>query len=333
MRHLGLLLLSVLAAVIPFQASLASPYTVPGVVLAIDADPTGNKERIVGAIDECVSVGVGQPVDIDVVIPDPGVPSDRGIVAFALHLVYDPAVVWVSADGATEMLLAQAPGSSVLPIQDLKPDKNGLYMSWAVDFGASGIEPSGTSEIGPGVVSRITLLPQSVGTSDLVLSGVDIRDDEGVEIVVDSIQSATIVVGGPCKSQSDQDSGVDDDGNNGPKPTPSGQDNGVDDDGNNGLPEGPTDGANDEGDSPDPANGFPSGGSAPPPGGIVSAWFIFLGLIATLGGASLLVVSRIAFTGQTRRAFSRGQGGNSPSLIEDSEIPCQDANSLRDKRQ
>lgn len=296
MRYLRVLLLSVLAAVIPSLAALASPYTASGVGIAIDADPTGNVPRTVGIIEDCVSATVGQPIDIDIVIPSPGIPSDRGIVAFALHLEYDPAVVWVSADGATEMLLAQAPGSSVLPIQDLKPDKNGLYMSWAVDFGASGIEPSGTSETGPGVVSRITLLPQSVGASDLFLSGVDIRDDQGVEIVVNSIQSATIVVGGPCESQSDQDSGVGATLTPTPTPAPAPAPT-------------PTAAA-----TPDPASAFPTGGSAPPPAGGISEWFIVAGMIATLGGAVLLVVSRLAFTGQTSRAFSRERGWerNSP---------------------
>lgn len=333
MRYLRFLLVGVLAAVIPSLAAFASPDTTPGVVLAIDADPSGNGPRSVGTIKQCLSAEVGQPVDIDIVLLDPGIPAERGIAAFQFSLLYDPTVVWVNADAATEMLLAQASGSSVLPIQDPKPDKNGFYVSWAVDFGRpKGIEPDGPSEIGPGVISRITLLPQSNGSSALTLADVVFIDDASEKIAVDSVESGTITVGGPCDSQSGRDNGVDD---------------GVDDDGDSGLQGGAANGVNDESDTggnvaaavteptplPNPARAVPSGGSAPPPGGDVAAWFIILGLVAILGGAVLLVVSRPAFTGQTSRAVSPGQDGNSTPQIEDSEIPSQDANSLRKKRQ
>jgi hypothetical protein len=171
-------------------------------VIAIDANPQGNGPRTVGSTEDCVSAALDQPVDIDIVVPSPGVPVDRGIAAYQFSIMYDPAVVWI-ADDDSEMLLAQAAGSNVIPIADPKPDRNGVYQSWAVDFGPSGIEPAGSSETGPGVIARITLLPRSEGISTLTLSNVLVIGDASERISPESVQSGTIQVGEPCDEDSD----------------------------------------------------------------------------------------------------------------------------------
>lgn len=170
-------------------------------LLAIDADPTGNSARSVGTVEPCVSTSVGRPTQVDIVVPGSGVPADRGISAYQFSLLYDPGSIWITDDDSN-MLLAQAAGSNVIAIADPRPDRNGVYVSWGVDFGPSGIEPGGSSETGPGVIARITLLPQSEGSSTLTLSDVLAIDDASRRITLETIQSATIYVGSPCPAQS-----------------------------------------------------------------------------------------------------------------------------------
>jgi len=166
-------------------------------LVAVDASTGGNGPRAVGSIEECVSAVVGQAVEVDIVVPAPGVPVNRGVAAYQFDLLYDPDVVWVQADDG-DMLLDQAPGSNVIAIADPKPDSNGRYVSWGVDFGPSGIEPAGSSEVGGGVLARLTLSPRSTGASALTLSGVLIIDDEGQRIDLGAVEPGAIHVGGPC---------------------------------------------------------------------------------------------------------------------------------------
>jgi hypothetical protein len=170
-------------------------------LFGIDAAAAGNSARNVGAMDRCVSASVGAPLQIDIVVPAPGVPTDRGISAYQFTVRYDPAVIWIGADDG-KMLLAAAAGSNVISIADPKPDKNGVYESWGADFGPSGIEPAGSSEAGPGVIAGITLLPQREGASALTLTDVLVIDDASSRISLASFQYATINVGEPCSTGS-----------------------------------------------------------------------------------------------------------------------------------
>ncbi len=233
-------------------------------VVAVDADPRGNGPRAVASTEECVSATTGQPVEIDIVLPSPGVPADRGIAAYQFSLFYDPSVVWVAAD-ASGLLLAQAPGSNPLPISDPKPDRNGVYISWAVDFGPKGIEPAGASEAGPGVIARLTLLPKKNGASALNLTNVIIIDDASKVLSVESVRSGAVRVGEPCAGQN-------------PSPTPA---------------------------TPTPAPTLPTittvpapsiktfiaTGGAPPTDHGGPWWLIAVGLSACLGGAALFIAS------------------------------------------
>jgi hypothetical protein len=193
-------------------AALAGPSSAAGqsasvASVALDMHISGNGPRTIGAVDECVSAAVDQPVDIDVVVPSPGIPAERGVAAFQLRLFYDPAIVWVGADDSKLLLDAarDAAGrkqSNVMAFSDVavtgRPNKSGDYLSVVVDFGPKGIEPAGSSETGPGVLARLTLLPQGEGTSPLILADVEIADDDSEKIPVDSVQSGAIHVGEPC---------------------------------------------------------------------------------------------------------------------------------------
>jgi hypothetical protein len=167
-----------------------------GVVVAIDTDPTGNGPRTVGSIEDCRSLEPDQTLEVDVVLPSPGIPTDRGLAGYELRLFYDPNILWITDEDGNQ-LLKQAPGSTIFPFTESRPSNDGDYGSLAVDFG-SGIEPFGASETGPGVITRLTLAAQRSGSSPLVLRGPRIFDDTSREITIDALQSATIYVGQPC---------------------------------------------------------------------------------------------------------------------------------------
>ena len=244
---------------LPAVGTVAGPGTSIA-LLAIDGDPTGNSPRSVGSIEQCVSTSVGRPTQIDIVVPGPGVPAGRGISAYQFSLRYDPGSIWITDDDSN-MLLAQAARSNVIPIADPRPDRNGVYESWGVDFGPSGIEPAGSSETGPGVIARITLLPQSVGVSTLTLSDVLVIDDASDRISLESVQSATIIVGQSCSSESVTPL----------TPTPSLRPDTT-------VPPRST----------SSVETFPNTGGPPAPNGGSYSLLIAAGLIAALGGFSLL---------------------------------------------
>lgn len=196
-RLLVLAALALLAAAGPSfgRASAAGP------VLAIDADASGNTPRSIGTVDSCVSVGTGRSLDIDIVLPSPGIPAGRGLSGFEFTLFFDPTVLTLTASNP-EMLLGQAGGSKVIAISEPLPNTFGEHVSVAVDFGPQGIEPAGSSEIGPGVLSRITLSAHSTGVARLVLRGVALVDDQSQRIPVDSGQEASVAVAAACPAAS-----------------------------------------------------------------------------------------------------------------------------------
>ncbi len=170
------------------------------VTVGLDMETGGNGPRSAHDVDECISVQPGQPATVDVALPEPGVPGSRGVAAYQFTLFYDGAVVSVTADDH-RMLLDEAPGSALIPIADAKPDTNGVYTSGVVDFGPKGIEPGGASEVGPGVLARLTLTPRAAGVSPLVIKDVIIKDDSGDDIEIISVLSARLYAGEPCPGQ------------------------------------------------------------------------------------------------------------------------------------
>lgn len=151
-------------------ASSVAGQSAPAALVALNGDTSGNDPRTVGAVDDCVSACVREVADIDIVIPSPAVPADRGIAAFQFTTFYDPVIVWISA-GDLSQVLGRAGGSNVVPIACPKPDTGGIYRSWAVDFGPKAVEPAGASEVGPGVIARATPAPRGFGASPLILQG------------------------------------------------------------------------------------------------------------------------------------------------------------------
>ncbi len=265
----ALLILATLAAPLaglPRPAAAAS--SIP--VLAVDADPSGNGPRAVGPIEDCVSTAPGQTVAVDIALPDPGVPAGRGIAAYQFNLFYDPAILSI-ADEDQGLLLDQAPGSTLFPISEATPDTNGIFFSGAADFGPKGIEPAGASETGPGVLVRLTLQPRAAGSSPLLLRDIILLDDGSQSISVDSVQTATVLVGQPCPGRSE---GAPSAPVPSPAPTPS------------------ADPADPPPESPSGPTSLASTGGPPPGSGSLRGPIIALGAAPMLAGAALLLVRR-----------------------------------------
>lgn len=203
MARCGGLLAAFLA--VPFSLSslsmAQSPLLVtqaPGVTaVGIDTNSTGNGPRRVASVESCRSLAAGEAAEIDIVAPAPGIPWERGIAGYSFTIFYDPSIVWIGADDPNQ-LLAMAPGSSLVPISDPKPDWNGIYKSGATDFGSKGVEPAGTSESGIGVLARLTILPRRQGASPLILRDVAIADDASQRVDVRFILSGVIAVDQSC---------------------------------------------------------------------------------------------------------------------------------------
>jgi hypothetical protein len=161
-------------------------------------DVTGNDARLTGGVDiqDCGELPIGAGLDIDVVIPPPGIDPAVGLNGYQLDLLYDPNVVNVGAEDFSSYLLNQAPGSFLLPLSSGSP---GDYQSAATELGApADPEPAGVSEVGPGVVVRFTLTPVAPGVSPLALSGVILVGADKAPIPVDGVFGATVLVDGSC---------------------------------------------------------------------------------------------------------------------------------------
>lgn len=167
------------------------------VTVAIDVDVTGNDARTVATIDNCERIDSGSELDIDVVLPSPGIPADVGIKGWQFDLLYDPAIVNVTAENK-DLLLVQAPSSSLFAVTN-PPDSDGDYMSAAFDNGAPfQIEPEGVQEVGPGVITRITLSAVAKGSTDLTLADVILVGTDNSPIALGQVVGAAVSVDEPC---------------------------------------------------------------------------------------------------------------------------------------
>src|SRR3990172_292002 len=170
--------------------------------MGIDMDVTGNAARTVGTVENCDQIDSAgtNTIDIDIVLPDPGVDAADGISSVQFSLLYDPAVVTVTAVDVSAHLLNQAAGSFLLGLGDATslPDSDGTFAPAWSDFGPLGIEPAGASEIGPGVLVRIHLTGVAQGTSPLSLSSIILANDLNNPIPVSSISQATVSVDEVC---------------------------------------------------------------------------------------------------------------------------------------
>jgi hypothetical protein len=172
------------------------------VAVAIDVDVSGNGPRDVGPIDTCRRIDSSntKQLQIDVVLPAPGIPADVGIKGWQFDLLYDKSVVNVT-DEDTDFLLTQAKGSDLFAgLSDPLPDSDGSFTSAAADFAtAYQIEPKGAQEVGPGVITRITLSVVSKGTTNLTLANIILGGADGNPMPLGTISGAAVSVDTPCQ--------------------------------------------------------------------------------------------------------------------------------------
>jgi hypothetical protein len=162
---------------------------------------TSNDARLTGGADiqDCGEISGTGTLQLDVILPPPGVDAADGIKAWEFVLTYSPAVVKVIAPENQNFLLTQASGSSLLSLSDGLPDSDGAWKSAGMDmFGLPGPEPTGSHEVGPGVITRITLQGVATGSSSLTLTTIIPVAADNSEIPVGDVFNATVVVNGSC---------------------------------------------------------------------------------------------------------------------------------------
>ncbi|NIM48783.1 MAG: hypothetical protein GTO22_05915, partial [Gemmatimonadales bacterium] len=167
-----------------------------GVDIGIDMDVTGNDARLTGGADiqdcgEIDSAGTNS-VELDVILPPPGVDAN-GVKSYVFELLYDPAVVEVISKDIF-FLLAQAEGSDLLLVADPRIG-DGVFKNGALEVGSPpGPEPAGVSEVGPGVLARITLTGVAPGLSYLDLVNINLWDFSSNPIPIDNVFNAIVAV-------------------------------------------------------------------------------------------------------------------------------------------
>lgn len=174
----------------------------PGVIdlVAIDMDVTGNPANgLLSSVETCAQVPVGGQIQIDVIVDE--IDVQEKLKGFEFDLNFEDSggpgtgTVKVVGNDVAQMIVANS-GSSLLNLSDSTPDATSPFKAAATDLGSP---VSAVSEVGEGVLARITLEGVADGISALTLSGVIIVAAEGplanAQIPVNNIQGAAIAVG------------------------------------------------------------------------------------------------------------------------------------------
>lgn len=199
----GLLAVLALAVLVAFSVAdyTSTARAQTPVDVAIDLDTTGNDARLTGGanIQDCREISVGESVTIDVILPPPGVDALDGLGGYEFKILFDPSVVVFTAADQMQ-LLNQATGSFIFVVTPTAfPVTASPAEFAALDLGAPNEpEPAGTREVGPGVLTRITVEGVAPGTTVLSLQDVILVHAPGEQIPNGTISSATISVDEPC---------------------------------------------------------------------------------------------------------------------------------------
>lgn len=134
--------------------------------VGLDVDTSGNEAAMIGEVDDCIEVSVGDEFQVDVYVRDA-----EELIAFTVWLVYDPAVVEIT-DRDVQLFLTTADTTNVLDGSAATPDADGQYELNAVNASDSSAGASGS-----GVLARMTLTAVGEGITELDISGEDIDGD------------------------------------------------------------------------------------------------------------------------------------------------------------
>jgi hypothetical protein len=164
-------LLIVISAITSTEA--ASPQG-PIDLLAADTDTTGNSANAIGSVEACAETSVGNQIVVDIIVQDvpafvgPAPNQGGGVSGFDFFVHYDPAILNVTGSDISQMLAVEA-GSGPLDFGDTPPDTgDGEFHVAAGDFGPS--------EMGDGVLARITFDAIGAGTSSIDIDPPDLND-------------------------------------------------------------------------------------------------------------------------------------------------------------
>lgn len=159
--------------------------------VAVDANVQGNTATSLGKSDTCARIASGQKVDVDITVD--AVPASRPMTAFQIELLYDPAVVKVTARNQDMLLASNEDYNPVISLTDRVPDTDGDFLIAVADFSTG-------TDVGPGVLARVTLTAVAAGVVNLSPANPDIRDDLNEEVPVTSMGAAYLAVDQACPS-------------------------------------------------------------------------------------------------------------------------------------
>lgn len=121
--------------------------------LAIDTNGSDNTDSSLGDLDPCVSVNQGDLFEVDLVVRNVGAP---GIAALAGNIIYDPAVLRITAVQSAGLMLDGA----YFSFGDTAPDGDG-------DFRIDSANLQSPANTGDGAILRLTFEALAPGGSTL----------------------------------------------------------------------------------------------------------------------------------------------------------------------
>jgi hypothetical protein len=194
--------LALLAALLLFQVQGAHA-TADINLLAVDTNPTAapaNTATSLGSIEPCKSfvAAANQVFDIDVVVD-----STPAMAAFGFDLIYNPAVLKVTALNVNLLLNSTPPAGAILHFTDATPDADGDFQVGEADLG-------GGLDGGAGVLARITMQVVGVGVSTLDISqdpnflgNPYVNNSFGNPYSIGAVHNGEVRVGSACATATD----------------------------------------------------------------------------------------------------------------------------------
>lgn len=135
--------------------------------LAIDPDPSGNENTVLGVTNGCHSVEVDELFDVDIIIN-----NVESLLAFEMYVAFDGGLLEVH-DRNVKRFLAGNTGSNVIDASNRLPSPSPYRVS-GVD-----ISDPPTPDSGSGILARLTFQALAEGEASLEFATVDF-DEDGV---------------------------------------------------------------------------------------------------------------------------------------------------------
>ncbi len=159
--------------------------------LGLDLVSDGNSAALLGCVQDCVEVQVGDLLPLDIFIGDA-----HELRAFELRFAFDPQVLRIMGHDFDQFLITTAPRGSVFPTL-FEMEKPGRYFLAATEI-------RGTPDSGSGVLARLTMevlapgrTPVSIVTEPGFMSP-RLTDADGDALFQGPVSNGEVSVGEPC---------------------------------------------------------------------------------------------------------------------------------------